>query len=294
MTSEQKTIVITGATGGIGLQTAIGLSVQGHRVVITGRDRTRGELAVEQVKAASGRGDVHLALADLSRGEEIARLASSLGEKFPEIDVLINNAGMLAPRLPDTDEAFDADVAVNVLAPWLLTRALLPYLEAAAPARVINVTGGRAGGPLNFDELDGEKAFVAMNRYGATKAAMEAATLVLARELAPRGVYVNLVFPGSAATSMTKAVAFGDMPWFMKPFWPLFAASVRRDDGGASAAKAARSSIWAATAPETVREAGVYYDSKATRARLHASVLDADNQERVLDRIRRSQPRREG
>lgn len=293
MPNERKTIVITGGTGGIGLQTAIGLAKEGHRIVVTGRDRERGEVGVERIKAIAGNDDVHLVLGDLAQGADVARLASELCEAFPKIDVLINNAGMIAPELTYTGEGFELNFAVNVVAPLALTQGLLPSLQAASPARVINVTGGRPGAPFDVDYLDGSRGFVALTLYDATKRAMEAAALVQAEDLRPKEIYLNFVFPGSATTSMTKAVKFGDVPWFMKPFWPLFKLFVQRDDDGKSAEKASRSSVWAASAPETIREVGVYYDNKCKRAELHPTVHDAANQQRVLDHIHRIQSRSE-
>ncbi len=289
MSAETKTIVVTGAASGIGLETAIGLARQGHRVIVHGRDEQRAEKARAQVVAAAGNDDVHAAVGDLSVRSDVERLATELSERYPSIDVLINNAGVLAPESATAKDGVDLNLAVNVVAPFVLTAGLTSVLRRQRPSRVINVTGGRSGAPFDVGELDGEKSFVRLNAYDASKRAMEAAALAQASDLAEHGVYLTIVHPGMASTSMTKSVSVSDMPWFMKPFWPLFALMMRRDDGGKSVRKAARVSIWAATAPETVQTAGGFYNKikngAGVSADLDPSVHDPANQRDVLDKI---------
>jgi NAD(P)-dependent dehydrogenase (short-subunit alcohol dehydrogenase family) len=284
-----KTIVVTGGTGGIGLQTAIGLARAGAQVVITGRDRQRGEAALEVLRAHAGPADVHLALGDLSRRAEVRRLAEELRSRFPRIDVLINNAGSLATRRITTPDGLELDVAVNVAAPVLLTRALVPALAAAAPARVINVTGGMPFGGLDVDFLRAAKQGPGLAWYSMTKRALEAASLALADELAPRGIHVNVVYPGGASTQMTQAMTPSMLPWFMRPMWPLFR-TIMADDGGRGAQKAARSSIWAATTAELEGVSGRYFDTECRPAKLHKTIRDPENQRQVLSLIEGSAP----
>lgn len=284
--SDTKIIVITGGTGGIGLQAAIGLAEQGHTIVVTGRSKERGEAGVATIKATSGHEDVHLALGDLSEPEGRGALAEDLLSRFERIDVLLNNAGMLATEFRRTSQGTEIDFAVNVIAPYDLTQRLLPALEAAPGARVINVTGGMPNDRLDPPKLQSEQGFVALPSYSHTKRAMEAMSLVQAEELADKGVHVNVVYPGAASTAMTGAMSSGALPWWMRPFWPVFRAVMQKDDGGKSAAKAARSSIWAATTPELDGVHGRYYDTKCRPATFSKSVQDAANQRQVMEAVR--------
>ncbi|MEL6343155.1 MAG: SDR family NAD(P)-dependent oxidoreductase [Myxococcota bacterium] len=277
----KKTIVITGGTGGIGLQSAIGLAKTGARIVVTGRNKGRGESGVQQIKDASGNDDVHLAIGDLSIQTGIQQLAADLLERLDKIDVLINNAGMFASEFTQTADGFEIDFAVNVVAPYTLTHLLAPALSAARPARVLNVTGGPPTGKIDVTNLQAEKGFNGMSVYSHSKRAMETMSLALAREMAPQGVFVNVIYPGSASTSMTQGVTFSDLPWYMRPLYPLFML-LTRDDGGKGARKAARSSIWGADAPETVGNSGQYFDTNCKPATFHASIHDVANQAAVL------------
>jgi len=276
-----KTIVVTGGTSGIGMHTAIGLAKKGHTVVVTGRSEERGVAGVREIKRASGSEDVHLALGDLSKLSGIEELAAALLERHETIDVLINNAGYLAQSFERTEDGFEMDFAVNVVAPYKLTNALLPALEAASNARVINVTGGSTMGKLVVGELQREDAFVPLPAYSMTKRAMEALTLVHAQELVERGVFLNVVYPGAASTSMTAAMSSKSLPTLLKPAWPLLKLMIQRDDDGKSAAKAARSSIWAADAPDLDGAYGRYWDTNCKPATFTKQVLDPENQRRV-------------
>ncbi len=279
-----KTIVVTGGTAGIGQQTAIALARQGFRVVVTGRDEARGVAGVETIRRESGSDDVHLVVGSLTCGTDILGLGACLQRQFPQIDVLINNAGAFASALETTAEGFELCFAVNVAAPWLLTRTVLPALRAAGSARVVNVTGGRSSNPLDVDNLQAEKGFEGLATYDHSKRAADAMSLALARELAPLGVHLNVVYPGQASTGMTKSVRAEHMPWWMRPFAPVFSFMVR-DDGGRGAARASRSSVWAATSSDLDGVSGGYFDTNCRRSKPGRNVEDPASQRRVLHAI---------
>lgn len=121
--------------------------------------------------------------------------------------------------------------------------------------------------------------------YSNAKRAMEAVALHQARELVERGIHLNIVYPGGASTSMTQSMTIRSVPWWMKPFWPVFRL-MSREDGGRSAAKAAKSTIWAALTPDLKGVHSRYYDTKCREAELHTSVKDSSNQEAILQRVR--------
>jgi NAD(P)-dependent dehydrogenase (short-subunit alcohol dehydrogenase family) len=283
--AEKKVIVITGGTGGIGFQSAAQLAELGHCIVITGRNKQRGEEAVERLRSESGNDDVHLMIGDLSEPANIPTLASQLIEKFPRIDVLVNNAGYLPLEHKVNSLGLEQSFATNVVAPILMTNALLPSLRAGAPSRVINLTGGLTGSALDINNLNWSKKFSTLGVYNNSKRAMEAATFAQARMLEKEGVFLNLVFPGVASTTMTRGMTPKVLPFLLRPLWPLFSAIMLKNDGGKSAKKASRSTVWAVDAPELHRRSGLYHDMKIRKKKLTKLVNNTQNQEIVLTEV---------
>ena len=140
--SQDRTILITGATGGIGFYSALGLAKTGARVLVAGRNRERGEAAAARVRNESNNPDVVFVQGDVSSIDGIDDLALEALTRANTIDVLINNAGYLGSELRQSSDGLEMHFAVNVLAPWRFTRALLPALRRGRQARVLNVTGG--------------------------------------------------------------------------------------------------------------------------------------------------------
>src|SRR5580698_9651893 len=148
------TILVTGATDGLGLATASALAAQGHRVLLHGRNAAKGETALATVRAAArGGGDVSFLRADFASLAEVSGLAAQLGS-LPRLDVLINNAGGINLSRRETPDGFESTFAVNHLAPFLLTSLLLPKLRASGPARIVTVaSSAHRGQQLDFDDL---------------------------------------------------------------------------------------------------------------------------------------------
>src|SRR5580693_3493084 len=137
---QGKTVVVTGGNSGIGLETAAALGAMGARVIITARDKSRGEAAVAKIaEGITGGGSVELAVFDLGDLHSVRTGASELLERCPRLDVLINNAGLILTSRAESVDGFEATFAINHLGPFLLTTLLLPRLIESAPARVINV-----------------------------------------------------------------------------------------------------------------------------------------------------------
>lgn len=277
------TALITGATSGIGYQTAANLLRDGHDVIISGRDAVRGLAAQKALETLAGRRP-KLVVGDLSTRSGIESLAEDALDIAPVLDVLVNNAGSAAPTLQRTVDGLELDFAVNVAAPYGLVRALLPALAAAPAARVVNLSGGSAGTRLPVDDLDARRPFRGLQRYSDTKRATEALTLALARRLVSTGITVNIVYPGQASTSMTQGITPEMLDWWMRPIFPLFRRLVR-PDGGVSAAAASRSSTWAATSPDLAGVTGRYFDKTCAPGTLHPTVLDEAAQEAVVARV---------
>ncbi|MCO7222431.1 SDR family NAD(P)-dependent oxidoreductase [Klenkia sp. PcliD-1-E] len=188
-----RTALVTGATSGIGRAVALDLAAHGAHVVLTGRDRVRGEQAVDAVRAAGGKADfVAVDLVDAASARDLARQAVELGGGH--VDVLVNNAGVFpfGPTAGTTEADFDAVYAVNVKVPWFLVAELAPAMAARGSGSIINVTTmvsafGQAG----------------MSLYGSSKAAVALLTKAWAAEFGPSGVRVNAVSPGPTRTEGT-------------------------------------------------------------------------------------------
>ncbi len=281
---EQRTVVITGSTGGIGFQSAIGVAKTGARVIVTGRNRERGEQAVRRLVEASGNDAIELVIGDVSSIEGVDALADAVLERTSRIDVLVNNAGYMGSEPRTSADGVEMHFAVNVLAPWRLTHALLPALRVAPAARVVNVTGGDKPAAVDSGNLQAEKGFKGLMTYTHSKSVMESMSVVLAEELEPEGVTVNVVFPGRASTAMTGSLSAKSLPGPMKLMLPLFKLMFA-EDGGKSAAKAARSTVWSATSADLDGVTGRYFDTNSKERKLHPTAYDPAVQAKILEVI---------
>ena len=195
-----KTVLITGASAGIGKATALGLARLGASLAITGRDRLRTEAAAGEVRAAGGH--VELFVADLSCQGEVRRLATEALERLPRIDVLVNNVGGYWSTRRITGDGLEHTFAVNHLAPFLLTNLLLARLRASAPARVVTVaSNAQRLGRIDFDDLQGERSYSGGRAYNQSKLANVLFTYELARRLPIGEVTANALHPGLVSTS---------------------------------------------------------------------------------------------
>jgi retinol dehydrogenase 14 len=205
-----KTVLITGATSGIGLKASLALARRGARVVMVGRDRARTESAVADVVAGSGSKEVSHLLCDFSSLPAIRELAGAARASCPRLDVLVNNAGGVNRTRRLTADGIEATFAVNHLAPFLLTNLLSDRIVQSAPARIVTVASiGHRRGTLDFDDLGYERGYSIMRAYMRSKLANVLFAAELARRLAGTGVTSNSLHPGSVDTNI----------WSGAPFW---------------------------------------------------------------------------
>lgn len=251
-----KTVVVTGATTGIGKATALALARQGANLVIPARDRARGEAARKEILAARVGGRVDLLIADLSSLASTRALAEEIRGTYPGLHVLVNNAGVSRPKRATSVDGFEMTFAVNYLAPFLLTNLLLDRLKESAPARVVNVASGAHAKRLDFDNLQSERGYSLMGAYSASKLALILFTYELARRLEGTGVAVNAVHPGGVRTEIYRDL--GRISRLgVRLIWPL----LRTPEEGA------RTSVYVATAPELEGISGRYFaDSREARS----------------------------
>jgi NAD(P)-dependent dehydrogenase (short-subunit alcohol dehydrogenase family) len=216
-----KTVLVTGATSGIGKATALGLATMGAHLAITGRDRRRADGAAHEVRAAGG-GRVEVFAADLSCQSEVRRLAAEILQTLPRIDVLVNNAGGYWNTRHVTLDGLERTFALNHLAPFLLTNLLLDRLKQGAAARVVTVSSNaQAQGRIDFDDLQGERSYSGSRAYSQSKLANVLFTYELARRLRGSGVTANALHPGVVRTSFGAEDPAGIQRLIM-PLAPLF------------------------------------------------------------------------
>ena len=196
-----RVCLITGASNGIGKETAVGLAARGARVIMVARDPARGEAALADVRDRSASGDVELLLADLASLDEVRRLAREVRDRHDRLHVLVNNAGAFNSQRSETKDGFETTFGVNHLAHFLLTAELLDVVRASAPARIVNVSSAaHIGARLDFDDLQSQRHYGGMRAYGKSKLANVLFTYELARRLEGTGVTANAVHPGVVLT----------------------------------------------------------------------------------------------
>ena len=183
MSMDGKVCIVTGASSGIGKETALGLMKQGAHVVMLVRNQERGKAARDYIVEKSCSESIDLMLCDLSIMEEVHRFSSEFSEKYNRLHVLVNNAGAVFSKRDVTSEGYERSLAVNYLAPFVLTKDLLPLLKSSSPSRIINLTSGLHGrGEINFDDLQCENKYKGMSAYQNTKLMLVLYTYHLARQ----------------------------------------------------------------------------------------------------------------
>ena len=199
---EGKVCLITGATSGIGLESARALARQGAMVVLAGRDKGRGEAALSEVRRTVPDAKLDLMLADLTSLASVRELAEDFQRKYSRLDVLLNNAGLIIDRRKVTPDGIEATFATNHLAHFLLTNQLLDMLKASGAARVVNVSSeAHRFGSVDFlEDLQAERGYFGMKVYGNSKLANILFTRALARRLEGTKVTTNSLHPGTVRT----------------------------------------------------------------------------------------------
>ncbi|MFK7924791.1 MAG: SDR family oxidoreductase [Bacteroidia bacterium] len=249
----QKSILITGATSGIGKAAALQLALQGHNILFNSRNPMRGEKVREELISASGNSQITTLPANLASFQQIKAFAKGVQKKMPVIDVLINNAGMFASEQRLTEDDYEETLAVNHLAPFLLTGLLLDNLKKSPAARIINVSSGaHKNGKVYFDDMNGEKEFKPFKRYGDTKLMNVLFSRHLAQKLADTDITVNSLHPGVVGTNVAREF----------PAW----ARMLFDWLSLSPEKGAQTTVYLATKPEGGKVSGEYfYKSKIAK-----------------------------
>jgi NAD(P)-dependent dehydrogenase (short-subunit alcohol dehydrogenase family) len=250
-----KTIVVTGATSGLGKETARQLCARGAEVVVVARDEVKAAEVASELGSGAPVGKVSTALADLSDLGDVRLLADDLRRRFERIDVLINNAGIDIGDLRRSKDGFELTFAVNYLAPFVLSTSLAPTMAAAAagtdvPARIVNISSsGHRGGRIDLTDLQGSnRKFSGQQAYNNSKLALTLFTSELARRNDSARLVANCADPG-----FVKGTTLGhDLPFGYQVIGMVLTPFMATVDKGA------QSAVWAAGAPEAATFSGRY------------------------------------
>ncbi|MDJ0767954.1 MAG: SDR family oxidoreductase [Ilumatobacter sp.] len=261
-----KHVIVTGGNSGIGKATAEELARRGARVMITARDRTRGETAAADIRRAAG-AEVAMGLVDLSDLGSIRRFAEQYLGDHDRLDVLVNNAGVMSGGRRFTPDGFEWTFGVNHLGPFLLTNLLLESMISSAPARIVNVSSGAhrsAADGLDIDTVaSGAGGYSASKAYARSKLANILFTVELERRLDDTGVIAKALHPGVVATSFGKgdegARWMGLLMTVLKPV-------LRKPSQGAS------TSVFLATADDDVVGRALYWSDSSPDEPIAAAV----------------------
>lgn len=267
-----KVCLITGGTGGIGFVAARELARMGAAITIVGRDRKRGEAAAAAINAATHRDDVRYLVADLSDQSQIRALAATVLADTPRLDVLVNNAGGLFGKRQLSADGLEMTFALNHLNYFLLSHLLLPALEAAAPARIVNIaSAAHKKVTIDFDDLQGEEKYDRWLAYKRSKLANIMFTYEMARRIDGSGVTVNALHPGFVATDI--GVRHGFVPGFL--WWLGKLTAISPEEG-------AKTTIYLASSPEVANSTGHYF-SRCRPKRSSDASYDRAASERLWD-----------
>jgi NAD(P)-dependent dehydrogenase (short-subunit alcohol dehydrogenase family) len=204
----EATILVTGATDGLGKRVARELAAKGTTVLLHGRSPERLEATLEEIRSQTSSQKVGSYLADLSSLAAVRDLADRILSEYDRLDVLVNNAGIIVQERKESEDGYELTFAVNYLSHFLLTSLLLPLLKGSAPARVVNVASAGQS-PIDFDDPMLERGYAAMRAYSMSKLAQIMFTFELAERLSDTGVSVNALHPASLMDTKMVQETFG-------------------------------------------------------------------------------------
>ncbi|MFX1504170.1 MAG: SDR family oxidoreductase [Promethearchaeota archaeon] len=250
-TMKQKICLVTGANSGIGKVTALELAKLGATIVMLCCNKKLGEEAQSEIKTESGNELIDLMIADLASQQSIRRFVSEYQKRYDKLHVLINNAGVNLCKRYETVDGIEKVLAINALAPFLLSNLLLNTLKNSIPARIINVASSVQTKSINFDNLQFKKHYKSWRAYSQSKTLLILITYEFARRLKGTGVTINCLHPGFSKTNI-----YQDYKGIIKYLTKIIFSFTKRPD------VAAETSIYLASSQEVEGLTGKYFINK--------------------------------
>jgi NAD(P)-dependent dehydrogenase (short-subunit alcohol dehydrogenase family) len=251
-----KLVLITGGSSGLGQESARALAAKGAHVVLTARDAAKGRGVVAGIVASTGNRDVELEELELDSLASVRAFAQRFLAKHDRLDVLLNNAGVMACPLGHTKDGFELQFGTNHLGHFLLTCLLAPALKKAAPSRVVSLSSrGHQVAPVDFDDPNFERReYQKWASYGQSKTANVLFAVGLERRLGPAGVHAYALHPGAIMTELGRHLVPEDIEILRNRFPPGTTLAFKTVEAGAA------TSVFAATAPELEGRGGIYLE----------------------------------
>lgn len=249
---KQPICLITGATDGIGKETAFTLAKKGFSVYITGRNESKCKEVVNEIKAKNPGIETGYFISDFTQLSTVKSMADKILSTLPQIDVLINNAGTTYSKREISPEGIEQTFSTNHLAPFILTIKLLPLLQNAPKARIVNVSSGsHYQGHINFDTITNPKSYFVMGAYSDSKLANVLFTKQLSKLLKGTNITANCLHPGFVKTKIgnKNTNTFFGLVW-----------TVMTNIGAISLQEGAATSVYLASSPEAEKYNGLYFD----------------------------------
>ena len=268
-----KTVLITGANSGIGKATAMALAQMGARILLHARDGERGTKVREDIVKYTGNKDIDLFLCDLADLNQIGDMAERIKMKYPQIDVLLNNAGVMTRKRKETVQGFEYQFGVNYLSHFLLTQLLIDKIRKSPEGRIINVASEmHTSGKIHFEDINLKEQYTNFRAYSQSKLANILFTHGLCHRLNSEGITSNSLHPGIVGSrfNQSREAKLSNLFYKWVGYFML------------SPEKGAETSIYLASSPDVAEKSGQYYKRKKPVSSSKAS-YDLDSEQRLWE-----------
>lgn len=286
-----KTVFVTGGNSGLGQETARAMAARGAHVIIAGRDQAKLDEAKTAIESEVSGARIDTIVGDLASLESARACGQEANQRFDKIDLLINNAGVMACPLMHTADGFEMQFGTNHLGHFVLTKYLMPLLEKGANKRIVNLSSrGHHLGPVRFDDLNFENdEYNKWASYGQSKTANILFSVGLENRFGSKGIHAYAVHPGGIMTNLGRHMTEEDIAWMTERMRKTAEENGGEPSGFKSIPQGAATQCWAATASELEGKGGVYCedchvaenDDESSSGGVRSYAIDPANAERL-------------